>query len=133
MAAGFGPPRCSPSLSGSRTSDNGSRSGGTRYLGVAGSRLALDPGKEVRRNPERPGELGMDMLELFPRAVRLRPKPFVLLLDRVGLYPQPIVLVQHSVDGGCVMLDHLDPSERVAQRCERFGQWRVRWERHDRV
>jgi len=93
-----------------------------RCLGVAGSRQALDPGEEVRRNPERPGELGMDMLELFSRAVRLRPKPFVLLLDRVGLYSQPLVLIQHSVDGGRVMLDRLDPSERVAQRCERFGQ-----------
>src|SRR5262249_38708285 len=51
---------------------------------------------------------------------------FVLLLDRVGLYPQPIVLVQDSVDGGRVILDRLDPSERVAQRCERLGQWRVR-------
>src|SRR5262249_62352304 len=70
----------------------------------------------------------MDMLELFPGALRLRPKPFVLLLDRVGLYPQPIVLVQDSVDGGRVILDCLDPSERVTQRCERLGQWRVRWE-----
>src|SRR5262249_35632324 len=75
----------------------------------------------------------MDMLELFPRAVRIRPKPFVLLLDRVRLDPQPLVLVKHGVDGGRVMLDRLDPSERVAQRRERFGQWRVRWERHDRV
>src|SRR5262249_59386913 len=75
----------------------------------------------------------MDMLELFPGALRLRPKPFVLLLDRVGLYPQPIVLVQDSVDGGRVILDCLDPSERVTQRCERLGQWRVRWECHDRV
>src|SRR5262245_36775970 len=75
----------------------------------------------------------MDMLELIPRALHLRPKPFVLLLDRVGLNPQPLVLVQHSVDGGRVMLDRLDPSERVAQRCEWFGEWRVRWERHDRM
>jgi len=54
----------------------------------------LNPGEKVIRDRDRAGELGIDMLELLPSAVRFGPQTLVLLLERVALPLQPLVLVK---------------------------------------
>ncbi|PYN17903.1 MAG: hypothetical protein DME05_02820 [Candidatus Rokuibacteriota bacterium] len=93
----------------------------------------LNPGEKVIRDRDRAGELGIDMLELLPSAVRFGPQTLVLLLERVALPLQPLVLVKHRADGSYVMLDRIDPAERIAQRREGLGWRPFRRDRHDRV
>jgi len=104
------------------TEDAGQPAGQVPVTGQpAGDACGVDAQVPLRGAERIAGEGGVDVLELSFGLVHVRPEPFVCLLDRFGLAPQPIITVENITDRADAVVDPLDPLAGFTQ-ARRLGR-----------